>query len=209
MTYVSAVFGRAWVFAASMLVLTGSGAFAQGWYEYVNREERFHVQFPPGEPRVEQIEFRDAAGAALPARRFTATENQKTYTITVVRYPAADAATGERAMNDAVNLLRATGRVTVDEAQQTDGYPGHTIYTVLPDGRRSAASAHWNEGRVYILAATAPANQPPPIAFHQSLYVLDEAGHRISYVNQNGQRVRDMRCAFCPDTGNVAGTPPP
>jgi hypothetical protein len=189
---------------AALVLLAAGSALAQGWHEYVNREDRFHVQFP-GAPRIERIEFRDGTGATLPAQRFTAMENQKTYTVTVVRYPATDAATGERAMTDALNLLRATGRVTVDEAQQTDGYPGHTIYTVLPDGSRSAASAHWNEGRVYILAATAPANQTPPIAFHQSLYVLDDDGHRISYVTQNGQRVRDMRCAFCPDTGNLAG----
>ena len=190
--------------AAVLLVASGGAAFAQGWFEYVHREERFHVQFP-GAPRIERIEYRDVAGAVLPAQRFIATENQKTYTITVVRYPSADAATGERAMADALNKLRATGRVTVDEPQDGDGYPGHTIYTTLPDGSRHAASAHWHEGRIYLLAATAPASQPPPIAFHQSLYVLDADGHRISYVNQNGQRVRDMRCAFCPDTGNLAG----
>src|SRR5688572_9940255 len=96
--------------AAILLFASGGAAFAQAWDEYVSREEFFMVQFP-GTPRIERIEYRDESGKMLPARLFTATENQKTYTVTVVQYPAIDAATGERAMAHALSMLRATGRV--------------------------------------------------------------------------------------------------
>jgi hypothetical protein len=66
---------------AAFALVFSSPAFAQGWFEYVNREEFFQINLP-GEPRVEQFTYVSEYGSRLPAKRFTASDGQENYTVT-------------------------------------------------------------------------------------------------------------------------------
>lgn len=184
-------------------VLLGTGAaFAQGWREYVSRDE-FFLAGMPAEPQMTQMTYRAASGALLPAKMFVAAEGRSVFSATVVHYMNASAADVEGAVDHAVESFRSRpGEVTYDRPQVMEGLPGHMIYLLNPDQSRTAAgiflhagpTEHGGPGRLYILEGNAPSGAPSPIHFPQSFFLLDEAGERLDYVTDgNGQRVRNFR----------------
>ena len=56
---------------ALVALLLSTAASAQGWQEYVNRENNFQINFP-AEPTVTETQYRTVKGTMLPARVFTA-----------------------------------------------------------------------------------------------------------------------------------------
>ena len=52
--------------AVAVAVLSASTAFAQGWHEYVSRDEFFLVGMPSA-PQITSTTYRAASGAMLPA----------------------------------------------------------------------------------------------------------------------------------------------
>ncbi len=50
-------------------------AMAQGWFEFVEREELFSVNLPDV-PEVEEIVYHSEWGAELPGKLFTASEGE-------------------------------------------------------------------------------------------------------------------------------------
>ena len=186
---------------AALVVLSAGASFAQGWHEYVSREEFFLVNMP-AMPQIATTTYRAASGAVLPAKTFIATEGQRRYSVTVVHYMNASAADVDRAIAHAVQSFRdRPGQVTYDREQLVEGLPAHMIYVLNPDQSRTAAGIilhagtnHGGPGRLYILEGTVPAGAAPPIQFPQSFFLLDEAGGRLDYVtNAAGQRVRNVR----------------
>ena len=188
--------------SAALFVLSTSASFAQGWREYVSRDEFFMVGMP-AEPQVTETTYRAASGAILPAKTFVAAEGQSVFSFTVVHYLNASAADVEGAVEHAVQSLRSRpGEVTYDSALTMEGLPGHMIYLLNPDQSRTATgvflhagpSEHGGPGRLYILEGVAAAGAPPPIQFPQSFFLLDEAGNRLTYeTDANGRRVRNVR----------------
>jgi hypothetical protein len=57
---------RSVTFAVAVAVLSASTAFAQGWHEYISRDEFFLVGMP-SEPQITSTTYRAASGAMLPA----------------------------------------------------------------------------------------------------------------------------------------------
>jgi hypothetical protein len=188
--------------SAALVVLSTSSSFAQGWREFVSREEFFMVGMP-AEPQISETTYRAASGASLPAKMFVGAEGRSVFTITVVHYMHASAEDIEAALEHAVESFRSRpGEVTYDRPQVMEGLPGHMIYLLNPDQSRTAAgiflhagpSEHGGPGRLYILDGHAAAGAPSPIHFPQSFFLLDEAGERLDYeTDENGQRVRNIR----------------
>ena len=188
--------------SAALFVLSTSASFAQGWREYVSRDEFFMVS-TPAEPQITETTYRSASGAILPAKMFVATEGQSVFSVTVVHYMNASAEDVEGAIEHAVQSFRSRpGEVTFDRPQVLEGLPGHMIYLLNLDQSRTAAgillhagpSEHGGPGRLYILDGNAATGAPPPIQFPQSFFLLDEAGNRLDYATDaNGQRVRNVR----------------
>ena len=188
--------------SAALVVLSSSASFAQGWREYVSRDEFFMLGMPV-EPQITEATYRAASGALLPAKMFVATEGQSVFSATVVHYMNASAEDVEGALEQAVQSFRSRpGEVTYDRPQVMEGLPGHMIYLLNPDQSRTAAgiflhagpSEHGGPGRLYILDGNAAPGEPSPIHFPQSFLLLDEAGGRLDYVpDKTGQRVRNIR----------------
>jgi hypothetical protein len=188
--------------AAALAMLSAGTAFAQGWHEYVSRDEFFLIGMPSA-PQITSITYRAASGAMLPAKQFVATEGQGRYTVTVVHYMNASAADEAAAIEHAVRSFRnRSGQITYDSPQVVEGLPAHTIYLLNPDRSRIAAgmvlhprdTGHGGPGRLYILEGYVPAGAASPIRFPQSFFLLDENANRLDYdTNAAGKRVRNIR----------------
>jgi hypothetical protein len=218
--------------AVALVVLSASTAFAQGWREYISRDEFFLVSIP-SDPQITTTTYLAASGAMLPAKQFVATEGQRRYTVTVVHYMNASAADEAAAVEHAVRSFRSRGaQITYDRAQLIEGLPAHMIYLLNPDQSRVAAgvvlhpsdTGYGGPGRLYILEGHVPAGAAPPIQFPQSFFVLDEQATRLDYeTNAAGKRVRTVRTlqanvsgpygsrepATCTAADQAAGTPTP
>ena len=55
---------------ALVALFLSTAASAQGWQEYVNRENNFQINFP-AEPTMTETQYRTVKGTMLPARVFT------------------------------------------------------------------------------------------------------------------------------------------
>ena len=144
--------------SAALVVLSTSASFAQGWREYVSRDEFFMVSMP-AEPQITETTYRAASGAILPAKMFVATEGQSGASVTVVHYMNASAADLEGAIeHEGQSFRRRSGEITYDSPQVMEGLPGHMIYHLNPDQSRTAAgiflhagpSEYGGPGRLYI-----------------------------------------------------------
>ena len=165
--------------AAFMLLLSGL-SFGQ-WFEYVNRDEMFVVNFP-GQPAVRDITFRSELEKDLPAKVFTAQSGPSHYTITVVDYK--DAAVGDVRGSVAWSawaFRKRGGEVQHDGFNANDRIEGHQLHILNPDKSRTLVAIHQYARRLYILEATTPADYPPGAEFQQSLVILDAEGARVRY----------------------------
>jgi hypothetical protein len=193
---------RSVTLAAALAILSASSVVAQGWHEYVSRDEFFLISMPSA-PQITSISYRAASGAMLPAKQFVATEGQGRYTVTVVHYMNASAADEAAAIQHAVQSFRArSAKITYDAALQVEGLPAHTIYLLNPDQSRVAAgivlhprdTGQGGPGRLYILEGYVPPGAASPIRFPQSFFLLDEHANRLDYdTNAAGKRVRNVR----------------
>ncbi len=186
------------ILAALILSISGL-SFAQDWIVYVNRAERFSVNFP-GEPTVQEMIYMSEDGSTLPARVYTAQEGPRRYSITVVNY----ADTGETVLRGSTvrgsiayaawNFRKRGREVTYDAFAQVDRIEGHQLQITNADQSRTFVAIHLHARRLYILEATVPPGSPPPVDFQISLYILDEEGKRIRYnLDHDGNRTTRSR----------------
>jgi len=61
---------RLFIVGVALILSFATGAFAQGWTEYVNKEDGFRVDFP-GQPTVAQSTYKSEYGLDLPARVYS------------------------------------------------------------------------------------------------------------------------------------------
>lgn len=187
---------RVHVFTAVLLVSSfvyPHMAVAQNWTQYVNVEDRFSVNFPD-DPMVEPIEYSTEDGMMIPARRYTATNGEERYAVTVVdfydHYDAYDT-TIQGSMAHAANRFRRQVEriedITYDAYMRIDRIPGHALQINTADGGflYVLVVLHQDENldarRLYITEAQVPAGSPPPGLFQQSFEVLDPDGNDIRY----------------------------
>jgi len=198
-------------FLTLAVLLTFSGhSRAQGWVEYINRDDSFIVNFP-GTPEVRETTHRSAFDAIFPARVYTVERDTGVYSITVVDYRESERIHSERTDRTEANSsssvwvtdVRASvahaaqgfrtrgGEVTYDAWADIDKIEGHQLQITNPDESRSFIGIHLHASRLYILEATVPPGAPPPGLFQQSLGILDEEGRRIRYlIDAEGNRTR-------------------
>jgi hypothetical protein len=207
--------------AVAVVVLSVGTAFAQGWREYVSRDEFFLVGMPSA-PQITSTTYRAASGAMLPAKQFVATEGGRRYTVTVVHYMNASAEDEAAALEHVVRSFRNRGsQVTYDRAQLVEGLPAHMIYLLNPDQSRIAAgiilhprgTGHGGPGRLYILEGQVPAGAAPAIQFPQSFFLMDENANRLDYVtNAAGNGCETLAPHHCraesPGPMGLASRPP-
>ncbi|MDH3418070.1 MAG: hypothetical protein OEQ25_15155 [Gammaproteobacteria bacterium] len=193
-----------------LAVLFCSGTVhAQSWSEFVDRTDRFIVNFP-GEPDISEISYTSELNAQIPARVYSIDNEAGRYSMTVVDYTQASRVHEElcQTLSDyecdgnevftevrgaiafaAWNYRKRTeGEITYDAYAQVDGVPGHQLQITNPDGSRTFVAIHLDARRLYILEGTVPANAPPPGLFQQSLGILDEQGRRIRYRYDDNDR---------------------
>lgn len=192
------------------ILITSGPSFAQDWIKFVDRAERFIVNFPV-EPEVNVIAYPSERGATLPALVYTANDRSSSYTVTVVDYTDAERLLMERYERTdesygvdlltsdvlgsiayaASNIRQRGGDITYDAWAAVDRIAGHQLQITNADQSRTFAGIYLHASRLYILEATAPPGWPPPGHFQQSLGILDEEGRRIRYdVDVDGNRTR-------------------
>lgn len=174
-------------------------AFAQGWGEYVNMEERFLTNFP-GEPAIEDYVYDFEKGQAeqfvapVTAKRFQAFDGDSRYAIIVVNYQqVGHTTTLKGAVSHAASLYRKMGETTYDTYAHLERLDGHQLQLTLPDARQMYVGIyiHYPDRRLYILEAEVPENAPPPQHFAAALQILDEEGNPIRYqIDENGNATR-------------------
>ncbi len=171
----------------ALVVLWSGPVFAQGSIDYRNVEWRFGVNFP-SEPTAEDIEWFSEDNLPIPARKFTASRGNNTYSLIAADYRGArlTAMLGSEA-HTAANY-RKLGEVTYDAYSQIDRVGGLMIQITKPNGRRLFLAIHLHDGFLYVAEAEAPPRAPPPGQFQQSLHFLDESGIRLRYL-PDGQRL--------------------
>lgn len=185
-----------------VMALVSGPLQAQAWIEFVDRTDRFIVNFP-GEPTVTDILYTSELDAQIPARQYEIENEAGYYSMTVVDYTQTPRVYEELCQtltdyecdgNEVATEVRGAiafaawnyrkdtdGEVTYDAYAQVDGVPGHQLQITNPDGSRTFVAIHLDARRLYILEGTVPANAPPPGLFQQSLGILDENGRRIRY----------------------------
>lgn len=176
---------------AAVSVLAAATLAAQGleWIEYVNRDDRFLVNFP-GQPAITETMYQPQRGPMLPGRIYTVKDGPRTYTVTVINHATASVNDVPHAIAwEAWNYRKRGGEIAYDSYAQVDRIPGHQLHITHPDKTVSIVGIYLHARRLYILEAHVPPNTPGALHFQQSLMILDEQGKRIRYgIDANGDR---------------------
>ena len=185
---------------AALILCASAPCYGQGWTTYVNRQDRFSVNFP-GEPQVETIRWDSEYRAVFPGRVYTYEDTPNRYSVTVIDYTDAERIHRERTNKTEADSLpnywqidvqasiayaawqfrQKAAEVTYDAWHYIDLVAGHQLQLTHSDGSRSFVGIYLHESRLYILEGRVPEGAPPPGLFQQSLSFLDEDGNRIRY----------------------------
>lgn len=163
-------------------------ATAQGWIEFVDRNEFFGINLPH-EPEVETTTYLSEFGAEYPGKVYTASDDQVDYKVTVVDYTRSSELEGSRGVWDfagsvayaAWGFRKRGGEFTHDGWTEADRIPGHQLQITNDDQSRTYAQIHSFAMRLYIFEAHAAPGATPPIQYQQSVVFLDEEGEIVRY----------------------------
>lgn len=185
--------GQMLVGTAVALLIVPAAAFAQGWSEYVDRTDRFSVNFP-GQPQIRETTYQPQRGPLLKARIYSVQDGPRLYSLTVVNLVELTEPSDVRSAVawEAWNFRKRGGVVTYDAFSQVDRIGGHQLQITNSDKSQTIVGIYLHARRLYILEATVPPGTPGAVHFQQSLIILDEAGVRVRYEldadgNQTGQ----------------------
>lgn len=185
-----------------LLLLAPSPASAQGWFEYIGKQDLFIVNLP-AQPTVADTTFESEYGMTIPARVYTSLEGANRYVVKVVDYTKIEQLHTERvkectgypdtctnrgpnelrgALDYAISsYLAGTGKVTYYGYGDTDRVEGRRIHLMNADGSRTFVAVYLHDYRLYILEGTVTGATPPPALFQQSLGFYDTEGIRVRY----------------------------
>ena len=188
-----------------LCVLLGTQpAFAQDWVEYTNRVDRFTIP-APGEPKVSPLAWASEYGGTFPGRIYAWEQRRNRYSITVVDYSESErihselkhiayqGGPGPGGVYWLVDIVGSVAyaaakyrqkpgvQVTYDAFHYIEFVPGIELQVTNPDQSRSYVGIYLHENRLYILDATAPRGEAPPIIFQQSFGFLDADGKPVRY----------------------------
>ena len=167
---------------ALVALFLSTAASAQGWQEYVNRENDFQINFPT-EPTMTETQYRTVKGTMLPARVFTAIAPADsiaagTYKVTVVDYSNALNEIPD-AVEQAREAIKAKGTVKYDEVNDLDRHREWRLSVETATTRILASTLLAANNRLYITEGENALSAPPPAQFHVSLQILNQDGVRI------------------------------
>ena len=167
---------------AIVAAFLATAASAQVWEEFVNREDFFQVNFP-GEPQVNQIQYKTVKGTMLPAKVFTATApagpiTAGTYRVTVVDYNTAQGELGD-AIEQARQAMLAKGTAKYDGRENLDMHRSWRVTVENANARILGEILIVANNPVYIVEGETPLNVPPAAQFQASLQILNNEGVRI------------------------------
>src|SRR5688500_3356823 len=143
----------------TVVILSASAALAaQEWIDYVNKEDRFTVNFP-GQPKVETLTWPSEYGATFPGRTYSVTvPGGARYAITVIDYTESRQRHAELQKNQANQQVmyadidtmasiqyaatrlyrkKAGATVTYDAWHYIDLVEGHQLQLTNADGSRT------------------------------------------------------------------------
>ena len=176
---------------AFVSVLSASTLLAQApeWIVYVDRAERFTINFP-GQPTIRETTYEPQRGPMLPGRIYTVQDGPRRYTVTVINFASANVNDVPHAIAwEAWNYRKKGGEITYDSFANVDRINGHQLHITNADKTATIVGIYLHARRLYILEARVPPNTPGALHFQQSLQILDEQGKRIRYnVDENGDR---------------------
>jgi hypothetical protein len=189
---------------ALCVLLLAPPVFAQEWAEYTNTVDRFTVP-APGQPKVETIAWNSEYGGKFPGRVYRWEQGRNRYSVTVVDYSdserihselnhiAYQGGPGPGGVYWLVDIVSSVAyaatkyrqqpgvKVTYDAFHYIEFVTGLELQLTNPDDSRTYAGIYLHENRLYILDATVPRGEAPPIIFQQSFGFLDAAGNPVRY----------------------------
>jgi hypothetical protein len=175
---------------AALLLFYSSTASAQNWFEYVNTDDQFTVNFPD-DPMISEEAYVSEYESHFTARKYSATDGMTEYTITVVDMENSERRPGLRgnewrgAVAFEAAKIRRTGEVTLDAYNEINVVPGIRLQLNMPDGTRQFTAIHFCYHNLYIITAVAPGNLPPPAIFIDSFSVVDEDGNSLRFLDDD------------------------
>ena len=176
---------------AALVAIVASPSVAQEWTEYVNRTERFSINFP-GTPSVREFTYQPQRGKPVPAREFVVQDGTRRYSVTVVDLATINQPSDVKGAIawEAWHVRQRGGEITYDAFAQVDRIDGHQLHITNPDKSVSFVGIYQHARRLYILEALVPPGTPGAVHFEQSLMILDEDGKRIRYeLDNDGNRL--------------------
>lgn len=167
---------------AIVAVFLSSAVSAQVWEEYVNREDFFQVNFP-GEPAVQEIQYKTVKGTMLPAKVFTATAPAGSITAGTYRVTVVDYRNAQNELPDAIEQARqamlAKGTAKYDGRENLDMHRSWRVTVENANARILGEILISATNRVYIVEGETALNVPPAAQFQASLQILNDEGVRI------------------------------
>ena len=179
------------IVAMVVALLLPTSLLAQGWTEYIDRTDRFSVNFP-GQPTIRDTTYPPQRGAPLEARVFTVQDGPRVYSLTVVNLSGLARPSDVKGSVawEAWNFRKRGGEITYDAFAQVDNMDGHQLHITNPDKSLTVVGIYLHARRLYILEADVPPDTPGAVHFQQSLIILDEDGKRIRYeLDADGNRL--------------------
>jgi len=194
---------------AAFILCLSTPAFAQDWIDYVNKEDRFTVNFP-GQPQVEAITWPSEYGMVFPGRVYAAQKGQERYSVTVIDYNAAEKQWAamphppsfQQAIYWQIDIMasiqyaatkfyrqRPGAKVTYDAWHYINLVEGHQLHLTNADGTVTHAGIYLHENRLYIFDGTVPPKAPEPGLFTQSPGFLDAEGNNVRYTQIYSNRL--------------------
>jgi hypothetical protein len=137
----------------------------------------------PGEPQVNEIQYKTVKGTMLPAKVFTATApagsiTSGTYRVTVVDYNTAKGELGD-AIEQARQAILAKGTAKYDGRENLDMHRSWRVTVENANARILGEILIAANNRVYIVEGETPLNVPPAAQFQASIQILNDEGVRI------------------------------
>jgi len=155
-------------------VVAGSPAAAQSWQEYSYPDYAFTVAFP-AEPRIETTIYQGADGRPVPARVYSAAQDNGVFRMTVV--DLSKAVLEESAVIDhAIKTLSQGGEIKLDIPHRISRVFGRQLSIQAADGSRSSVAVFYHDQRLYQIEGKALATgntTADAIRFQQSLVFTD------------------------------------
>lgn len=195
---------RLFACAMAALALTGP-AVAESWKQFSDPMYAFAVSFP-AEPKIESTTYQAADGRTVPARVYSAAEDDGAFKMTVA--DLSDTGLAESAVIDnAIKSLSAAGEIKLNIPARVSRVFGRQLSILGADGSRSSVALFYYEGRLYQIEGKSLPNSnatADAIRFQQSLIFTDNGTNA-----PNGERGpgRGGRRRDCDRGGPPAGQP--